>query len=59
MEAGDIVTVQRGKVHSFTSRDGAVFEEISTTHKKEDSFYMDETIAKRDIMERKTIMKDW
>lgn len=59
MEAGDIVTVARGKVHSFTSRNGAVFEEISTTHRKGDSFYTDETIAKRDVMERKTIMKEW
>lgn len=59
MEAGDIITVPRGKTHSFTSRNGAVFEEISTTHKKGDSYYTDETITKRDIMERKTIIKEW
>lgn len=59
LEAGDIITVPRGKVHSFTSQNGAVFEEISTTHIKGDSFYADETIAKRDLMERKTIMKEW
>ena len=26
-------------VHSFSSKDGCVFEEISTTHYKDDSYY--------------------
>lgn len=38
---GDVVTVERGAKHSFSSKDGCVFEEISTTHFKADSFYED------------------
>ena len=45
--------------HSFTSINGCIFEEISTTHVKNDSFYSDEIIAKKDLMERKTILKAW
>lgn len=59
LKAGDIQTVLRGDVHSFSSRNGAVFEEVSTTHVKNDSYYIDPVIAKKDIMERKTIIKDW
>lgn len=59
MKPGDMKTVLRGQIHSFSSKTGAIFEEISTTHIKGDSYYQDEEIAKLDIMERKTIIKDW
>lgn len=59
LKAGDVQTVLRGDMHSFSSVYGAVFEEISTTHMKGDSYYEDTEIAKMDIMERKTIIKDW
>lgn len=59
LKAGDIQTVLRGDVHSFSSKNGAVFEEVSTTHVKNDSYYIDPIIAQKDIMERKTIIKDW
>src|SRR3990172_4353907 len=39
--SGDIVTVEPGTKHSFSSFDGAVIEEISSTHDKADSFYTD------------------
>jgi sialic acid synthase SpsE/mannose-6-phosphate isomerase-like protein (cupin superfamily) len=58
--AGDIVTVERNKKHSFSSKTGAVMEEISTTHYKNDSYYDDETIA--ETADRKTYMtfrSDW
>lgn len=42
--SGESVVVNRGQVHEFTSERGCVFEEISTTHNKSDSFYLDETI---------------
>ena len=42
---GDVVTVEKKVRHSFGSRDGAVIEEISTTHYKNDSFYTDPAIA--------------
>ena len=59
MKPGDIQTVLRGQMHSFSSRTGAVFEEISTTHVKNDSYYEDPVIAKKDLMERKTKVYQW
>lgn len=59
MIPGDIQTVKRGDIHSFSSKCGAIFEEISTTHVKNDSFYEDEEISKKDLIERKTIVKEW
>ena len=44
LSPGEILHIPIGSVHSFSSKDGAVFEEISTTHYKEDSFYIDEEI---------------
>lgn len=57
---GDIVVVERDRKHSFSSRNGAVLEEISTTHYRDDSFYDDPAIAGSD--QRKTYMRfysDW
>lgn len=59
IHTGEIVTVERGVPHSFTSKDGCVFEEVSTTHVKNDSYYEDEQITKMDLMERKTILREW
>lgn len=36
---GESMVVERGVKHSFGSKTGCVFEEISTTHYKDDSFY--------------------
>lgn len=36
---GERKVVERNVVHSFASKDGCVFEEISTTHYKDDSYY--------------------
>ncbi|OYO87023.1 N-acetylneuraminate synthase [Lachnotalea glycerini] len=59
MKPGDIQTVLRGEKHSFTSTTGAIFEEVSTTHVKSDSYYDDVRISSMDPMERKTILKKW
>ena len=59
MKPGDIQTVLRGEKHAFTSRTGAVFEEISTTHVKNDSYYEDPKIDNLDLMERKTKVYKW
>ena len=59
MRPGDIQTILRGEKHAFTSRTGAVFEEISTTHVKNDSYYEDPKIDKLDLMERKTKVYKW
>ena len=59
MKPGDIQTVLRGKKHSFTSTKGAIFEEVSTTHVKSDSYYEDPRISRLDPIERKTILRRW
>ncbi|MEG1847129.1 MAG: N-acetylneuraminate synthase family protein [Lachnospiraceae bacterium] len=59
LKPGDMQTVLRGEYHSFSSVNGAIFEEVSTQHMKSDSYYMDEQISKMDPMERKTFLKKW
>ncbi|MEK4909012.1 N-acetylneuraminate synthase family protein [Niallia sp. FSL M8-0099] len=59
MQPGDMQTVLRGQPHSFSSKSGAIFEEISTMHIKGDSYYQDIEISKKDPIERKTIIKEW
>ncbi|MDP2922788.1 MAG: N-acetylneuraminate synthase family protein [Candidatus Omnitrophota bacterium] len=54
---GGMVTVERGIKHGFSSKNGAIFEEISTTSLAEDSFYEDTQIEKNP--ERKTYMTFW
>jgi N-acetylneuraminate synthase len=56
---GSIKYVLRNQIHSFSSVNGAVFEEISTTHIKGDSYYLDEEISKLDLIQRKTTIEDW
>jgi len=45
MRKGDILTIERLSKHSFYSHKGAIFEEISTEHMSNDSFYTDEKIT--------------
>ncbi len=59
LKPGDIQTVLREEMHSFTSTKGAIFEEVSTTHIKNDSYYEDPIIKALDPIERKTILKKW
>jgi len=54
---GEFIVVERGIKHSFRSDTGAVFEEVSTTHYTDDSFYEDEAITKNS--HRKTLMTFW
>lgn len=54
---GDIVLVEKGAKHSFRSEKGAIFEEISSTHYPDDSYYDDEEILKN--KNRKTEMTFW
>ncbi len=56
---GDIQTVLRGEQHSFSSVNGAIFEEVSTQHMKSDSYYLDPRVSTLDPMERKTFLKKW
>ncbi len=57
---GDIIVIERGVPHDYSSETGTVLEEISTTHFKSDSIYEDSKIAPTE--QRKTYMtfyKDW
>lgn len=54
---GEIVTIERGVLHSFYSEVGAVIEEVSTTHLVNDSYYTDPLIAQQDPMQRKTVLE--
>jgi sialic acid synthase SpsE/quercetin dioxygenase-like cupin family protein len=51
LKIGDLLTVGRNQKHSFDTQGGIIFEEISTTHYKNDSFYDDESI--KQFSERK------
>jgi N-acetylneuraminate synthase len=59
LKPGDIQTILREEKHSFTSNKGAIFEEVSTTHIKNDSYYEDPIIKALDPIERKTVLKKW
>lgn len=51
---GEMLTVERKDRHSFSSKLGCIFEEISTTHFTNDSYYDDDEITSN--MKRKTVM---
>jgi sialic acid synthase SpsE/quercetin dioxygenase-like cupin family protein len=54
---GDLLVVERGMRHSFSTEHGLVMEEISSTHHKGDSYYTDPLIAPVD--QRKTQIAHW
>jgi sialic acid synthase SpsE/quercetin dioxygenase-like cupin family protein len=56
---GDTQLVQQGVWHEFWTDTGVIFEEISTTHYNDDSFYADKEINKKGRSERKTIVNHW
>jgi N-acetylneuraminate synthase len=57
VQIGDIKLVEPNTRHSFSSKDGAILEEISSTHIQDDSYYTDENITKN--KNRKTIIRFW
>ena len=59
IKKGDILTVERGDLHAFYSEDGVIFEEISTTHYRNDSFYTDTLIMDQDPLQRKMIVEEF
>lgn len=56
-KVGDVITIEPGVHHAFSSKNGAVIEEISSTHFKDDSYYTDTTIVKN--KNRKTFVSFW
>lgn len=56
---GDTIVVPQGVWHSFWNDGGVIFEEISSTDYKDDSFYEDKRINAMQKGERKTLVTQW
>ena len=56
---GDIQVIQQGVWHDFWSQSGVIFEEISTTHFNDDSYYEDKAINRIKRSDRKTVVNHW
>ena len=54
---GDVITIEPGTRHAFTTSTGCIIEEVSSTHYKDDSFYTDQKI--HDNKNRKTFITHW
>jgi len=57
LKAGDILSVNRGKPHSFKTQNGAIIEEVATTYVKGDSVYEDDEINRN--ISRKLSLTFW
>ena len=57
MKPGDVFVIQPEIRHYFSSENGLVLEEISSTHHSDDSFYTDEAIHQN--KNRKTFLTHW
>lgn len=57
MKPGDVFVIQPEIRHYFSSEDGLILEEISSTHFVDDSFYSDQLI--HDNNNRKTFLTHW
>jgi len=54
---GDTISISPGVVHEFSSHNGAILEEVSSSHFVDDSFYLDESITNNH--NRKTFVQYW
>ncbi len=59
LNVGDTLLVEPGEWHKFHTLDGAIFEEVSTTHYNNDSYYEDERIDRIPREKRKTKLENW
>jgi N-acetylneuraminate synthase len=56
---GDTLLVQPGVWHEFWTETGVIFEEVSTTHYNDDSFYKDKQINRMERHQGKTVVDNW
>jgi len=54
---GDVILVEPNVRHSFQTEEGVIFEEISSTHYRDDSYYTDPEIMRN--KQRKTHLTHW
>ena len=59
LRPGEQLTVPAGVWHRFTTNTGVIFEEISTTAHKDDSYYRDNKISELNSKQRKTVVDHW
>ncbi|MGE3627445.1 MAG: N-acetylneuraminate synthase family protein [Hyphomicrobiales bacterium] len=59
LHPGDTCLIQPGMWHGFWTETGCVFEEISTKHYNDDSFYKDKNINAMKRSDRKTVVNHW
>lgn len=59
LHPGETCLVQPGVWHSFWTDTGCIFEEVSTTHYNDDSFYRDKKINQMPRHHRKTVVDHW
>lgn len=59
LHPGDTFLVQTNSWHKFHTLDGAIFEEVSSTHYNDDSYYEDPSVVKMTREERKTNVDNW
>ena len=60
LKPGDIIDIKKNSHHKFKAgNDGCIFDEISTTSIKSDSYYSNFKIKKMKRFERKTIVNSW
>ncbi len=59
LSPGDTFLVEPNQWHKFATLNGCIFEEVSTTHFNNDSFYEDPNIAAKSREERKTQVDKW
>ena len=44
LKTGDLKTIKKRQIHSFSTKRGAIIEELSTTSIRSDSYYLDKKI---------------
>lgn len=59
LKPGDLILVEPEQWHKFHTLDGAIIEEVSTTHYNDDSIYEDEKISRLPREKRKTRVTNW
>jgi sialic acid synthase SpsE/uncharacterized cupin superfamily protein len=59
LRAGDTLLILPGVWHEFWTDTGVIFEEVSTKHINDDSYYADKKINVMQRHERKTVVDHW